>query len=66
LITSLDDFSRKLLYADLFEQETTSVHLKAAQALMETYGIPARYYVDSLRVFRFVQSRDSLWRRHVL
>ena len=66
LITSLDDFSRKLLYAGLFEQETTWVHLKAAQALMEAYGIPVRYYVDSLRVFRFVQSRDSFWRRHVL
>ena len=25
-----------------------------------------RYYVDSLRVFRFVQGRDSFWRKHVL
>jgi len=25
-----------------------------------------RYYVDSLRIFRFVQGRDSLWRKHVL
>jgi len=66
LITSLDDFSRKILYADLFEQETTLAHIRAAEVLMRTYGIPLRYYVDSLRVFRFVQGRDSFWRRHVL
>ncbi|MBT9150271.1 MAG: hypothetical protein DDT40_00439 [candidate division WS2 bacterium] len=66
LITSLDDFSRKLLYADFFEQETTWVHIKAAETLMHTYGIPLRYYVDSLRVFRFVQGRDSFWRKHIL
>jgi len=66
LITSIDDFSRVLLYADLFEQETSWAHIKAAEALMQTYGIPFRYYVDSLRVFRFVQGRDSIWRKHVL
>lgn len=66
LITSLDDFSRKILYADLFEQETTWAHIRASQALMEAYGIPLCYYVDSLRVFRFVQGRDSFWRKHVL
>jgi hypothetical protein len=31
-----------------------------------TYGLPLRYYVDSVRVFRFVQGRDSFWRKHVL
>ena len=66
LITSIDDFSRKLLYADFFEQETAWAHIKAAEVLMRTYGIPLRYYVDSLRVFRFVQSRDSFWRKHIL
>ena len=66
LITSLDDFSRKILYADLFEQKPTWAHIRAAEALMRTYGIPLRYYVDSLRVFRFVQGRDSFWRRHIL
>ena len=66
LITSLDDFSRKLLYADLLEQETTWAHIKAAETLMLSYGIPLRYYVDSLRVFRFVQGRDSFWRKHIL
>jgi len=66
LITSLDDFSRKILYADFVEQETTWAHIKAAERVMLTYGIPLRYYVDSLRVFRFVQGRDSVWRKHVL
>ena len=66
LITSLDDFSRKILYADFFEQETTWAHIKAAETLMANYGIPLRYYVDSLRVFRFVQGRDSFWRKHIL
>jgi len=66
LITSLDDFSRKILYADLFEQETTWSHIEAARILMEQYGIPLKYYVDQLRVFRFVQGRDSIWRKHIL
>ena len=66
MITSIDDFSRKLLFADFFPQETTWTHIQAAQVLMQAYGIPLRYYVDSLRVFRFVQDRDSVWRKHVL
>jgi hypothetical protein len=66
LITSLDDYSRKLLYADFVEQETSWAHIQAAQALMKAYGLPLSYYVDNLRVFRFVQNRDSYWRKHVL
>jgi len=66
LITSIDDFSRKLLFADFFEHETTWSHIQAAQTLILQYGLPLRYYVDSLRVFRFVQGRDSFWRKHVL
>ena len=66
LITSIDDFSRKLLYAEFVETESTWAHIRAAEVLMRTYGLPFRYYVDSLSVFRFVQSRDSNWRKHVL
>ena len=66
LITSIDDFSRKLLFADFFEQESTWAHISAAQTLFQTYGTPVRYYVDNLRVFRFVQKRDSFWRNHKL
>jgi len=66
LITTIDDFSRKLLFADFFPRETTWAHIQAAQVVMRSCGIPLRYYVDSLRVFRFVQGRDSVWRKHVL
>lgn len=66
LITSLDDFSRKILFADFFEEETSWAHIKASETLMRTYGFPLQYYVDSLRVFRFIQSRDSFWRKHIL
>jgi len=34
--------------------------------LIQAHGVPLRYYVDSLRVSRFVQGRDSLWRKHIL
>jgi transposase len=66
LITSIDDFSRMLLFADFVPKDTTWAHIQAAQTLLHAYGIPLRYYVDSLRVFRFVQGRDSVWRKHVL
>jgi hypothetical protein len=66
LITSIDDYSRKLLFADFFPHETSWCHIQAAQRLMQTYGIPLSYYVDNLRVFRFIQNRDSFWRKNVL
>lgn len=66
LISSLDDYSRKILFADFFEQETTWSHLQAAETLIRRYGLPLQYYVDSLRVFRFVRSRDSFWYKTVL
>jgi len=66
LITSLDDYSRKLLFADFFAQESTWAHIQAAQSLIQAYGVPLRYYTDNLRVFRFVQHRDSVWRNHAL
>ena len=66
LITSIDDFSRKLLFGDFFSDESTWAHIQATRSLIQTYGVHLRYYVDSLRVFRFVQDRDSFWRKHVL
>lgn len=66
LITSLDDHSRMLLYADFVESETSWAHIHAAQHLMQSFGIPHQYYVDNLRVFRFVQHRDSVWKNMVL
>jgi hypothetical protein len=66
LITSLDDYSRKLLYADFVPSETTWAHIQAAQMLIQQYGIPFRYYVDNLRVFRFVRERDSMHYKTIL
>lgn len=64
LTTSLDDYSRALLYADLWEHETTWNHIQAAQSLVLHYGLPYAYYVDQLRVFRYVKNRDSNWVRY--
>jgi len=66
LITSLDDYSRTLLFADFFPHETSWAHIQAAQTVLVKNGLPVRYYVDNLRVFRFIQKRDSFWRNHVL
>jgi hypothetical protein len=66
LITSLDDYSRMLLYADFVESETSWAHIQAVQSLMQQFGIPNRYYVDNLRIFRFIQHRDSTWKNLVL
>jgi hypothetical protein len=66
LITSLDDYSRRLLYADLVERETSWDHISALENVVLRYGIPANYYTDSHSIFRFVQGRDSNWRTHHL
>ena len=63
LITSLDDYTRMLRYADFVESETSWAQ---AQYRMQHFGVPHRYYVDNLRVFRFLQNRDSLWKNMVL
>ncbi len=64
LITSLDDFSRYLLYAKLLKHETSWAHICALQAVILKHGFPFSYYVDCHSIFRFVQGRDSLWRKH--
>jgi hypothetical protein len=64
LITSLDDYSRLILYAVLIERETTWTNIIALKIVILRYGIPYSYYVDSYSVYRFVQGRDSNWRNH--
>jgi hypothetical protein len=66
LITSIDDYSRFLLYAMLLLKETTWAHILALQTVFLKYGLPYSYYTDSHRIFRFVQGRDSIWRKHYL
>lgn len=64
LITSLDDFSRSLLYADFWERETAWNHIQAARQVVLEYGLPHRWYADQHAIFRYVKSRDkqSPWR----
>jgi hypothetical protein len=66
LITSLDDHSRFILYAALVKKETSWSHIQALQTVILRYGPPFAYYVDSHSIFRFVQGRDSFWRKHHL
>ncbi len=66
LITSLDDYSRFLLYAVLVRKETSWTHIVALQTVILRHGLPFAYYVDSHSIFRFVRGRDSLWYRHHL
>lgn len=66
LITSLDDYSRMLFFARLFDHETTWGHIQALQTLFLAHGLPLNYYVDSHSIFRFVRGRDELHYRHHL
>ena len=61
LITSLDDYSRLIPFGDFVVSETTWEHIQATKQLTLTYGVPHRYYVDSLRTFRFVAHQESIW-----
>lgn len=60
LITSLDDYSRKLLSARLVLAETTFLHMKAVEDVCLRFGIPFSYYVDQHSIFRYVKDRDKL------
>ena len=64
LITSIDDCSRYLLYYKLIERETSWTHIEALEEVVLKYGLAYSYYVDSHSIFRFVQGRDSVWRKH--
>jgi hypothetical protein len=66
LITSIDDYSRMILYATLLKKETSWAHIQALQTVFLKYGLPYTYYVDSHSIFRFVQGRDSFYRTHIL
>lgn len=63
LITTIDDHSRKMLYADLWEKESSWAHIVAAQSVVTRFGCPLKYYVDNHSIFRYVEKRDSVWRK---
>ncbi len=64
LITSIDDFSRYMFYAALIRKESTWAHIQALQAVFLKHGLPFSFYADCHRIFRFIQGRDSIWRKH--
>ena len=66
LITSIDDYSRLLLFADFFIRETTWRHIEAVKSVVLQYGRAYKYYADQHRIFRFVKNRDkqSPWRTY--
>ena len=65
LITTIDDHSRKLLFADLFEQETVWNHIKAVESVVLEYGSGLSYYADNHSIFRFICHRDSVWQNQI-
>lgn len=58
LITTLDDYSRLLMFARLFLVETTIAHISALESVFLNHGMPHAYYVDNHAIFRYVKSRD--------
>jgi hypothetical protein len=66
LITSLDDYSRYLLYSDMIEREHRWDHIVSLETVWLNHGLPLSYYVDSHSIFRFVEKRDSIWRKQCL
>lgn len=61
LITTIDDYSRYLLYAGFVEEESAWSHIKAVKSVALSYGVGASYYADNHSIFRFVRHTDSIW-----
>ncbi len=59
LITTIDDYSRLILYAELVEQENVWAHILALKSVFLRYGCPLKYYSDQHAIFRFVKDRDK-------
>jgi hypothetical protein len=59
LITTIDDYSRMILYAELVEQENVWAHILALKSVFLNYGCPLKYYSDQHAIFRFVKDRDK-------
>lgn len=59
LITSLDDYSRFMLYAKLVEHESSWEHIQALQSIVLKYGAPLAFYTDCHSIFRYIRGRDQ-------
>lgn len=60
LITSIDDYSRMLLYAELVERESSWTHICSVESVISRYGVPLKYYPDQHSIFRYVRDRDKV------
>lgn len=52
------------MYGDLWEKETSWVHIVAAKTVVTNFGCPLKYYVDNHSIFRFVERRDTVWQKN--
>jgi len=59
LITTIDDYSRMILYAELVEEENVWAHISALKSVFLQYGCPLKYYADQHAIFRYVKDRDK-------
>jgi len=66
LITSIDDFSRFLLFALLVLRDISLAHIRALQTVFLKYGLPLSFYVDCDSIFKFIRGRDELHYKHLL
>lgn len=61
LITTIDDYSRMLVYAKFWGEETTWAHIMALKAVVTTCGVGSNYYTDNHAIFRFIERQESRW-----
>lgn len=61
-ILTQDDYSRKVVGAQILEKETTISHLTLTRDVTEVYGLPLTYYVDNHGIFRFVERNGIHYR----
>lgn len=66
LITSIDDYSRFILFALLVLRDISLFHIKALQTMFLRYGLPLGFYVDCDSIFKFIRGRDELHYKHNL
>jgi len=62
LITTLDDYSRMLVYADFWDEESTWAHIMALKSVINTYGAGSNYYTDNHSIFRFIERQETYWK----
>jgi hypothetical protein len=61
LITTIDDYSRMLIYAELFEEESSWNHILALESVVASFGVGCDYYADNHSIFRYTDRTQSYW-----